>query len=290
MSIPDNLGTEVRLEPPQQTIRRGAQHAKAAKRGHAMTSLIDDTTTDARLAGAGSSSDRYTVGRRTGDWWAARCDRRGLRGVDIERLAETFSYPAAHLRWVRARSAEFVEGDHLLLAEAEARLAPAIERLDEINRSLDDLAEDVKAARATLQDFPPLHDEQLVQRNIVEADDDDSVIRLRRAREYEARRHPVAARVDEVSARYRNAVAERAMLAARIIREFDTLRKVAMARHAFTTMRVEHYLRTLLHRNQNREAAMALVPLPVIAPPAWVALPCPWLGQHPNTHPRGELT
>lgn len=248
-----------------------------------MTLLIGDTTTDTRLADAGWSSGRYTVVRRTADWRAARRDRRALRDVDIERLAETFSYPAAHLRWVRARSAEFTEGDHLLVAAAEARLAPAIERLGEINRSLGDLAEDVTAARAALQHFPPLDDEQLVQRNIVEADDDDSVIRLRRTSEHEGRRRPLVARVVEASARYRNAVAERATLAARIVREFDTLREIAMARHAFTTMRVEHYLRTLLHRNPNREAAMALVPLPVIAMPAWVTLPCPWLGQYPDT-------
>lgn len=233
---------------------------------------------------------RYPVWVRVGDWWAARRDRRGLRGVDIESLARTGDgEPAAHLRWVRARSAEFAERDRLRHAKMQATLAADIEKLTELVLSLDRLRSEATEARTALEQFPPITEAELTRRTSVEAEVSEAIVRERRTAEYLDRRRPVAdratAKLDQVAS------AQRAIpkLIAGIHASYDREREKAAALHAFYTTRVETYLRILLHRNPDREAAMELVPSPVIVRPDWFDEPCPWPAR-PSTAPIEEVS
>lgn len=233
---------------------------------------------------------RYAVLMRLGDRWAGRRDRRGLSIVDVDRLAQLGpDEPAAHLRWIRARSAEFAELDRHLVAHMERVLASDIEKLTELGLSLDQLRDEVDKAHALLEKYPPIGEDELSRRTIVEAEDDESVTRIRRRREYEARRRPIAARVEELCERHAAAQREIAERTARIHRVFDTTRQIALAQYAFYTKRVETYLRALLHRNPHREAVMSLLPSPVIVRPGWFDQPCPWPA-HPVTAPIEEVS
>lgn len=250
----------------------------------------DTTPTTPKRDADEAACTRYIILLRIGDWWAGRRDRRGLKIVDVDRLAQTGGeVPAAHLRWIRARGAEFAEQDRRLYARMEEMWARDIERLNERVLSLDQLFEEAAAAQALLDAFPPISEAELSRRTLVEADDDESVIRLRRAREYENRRHPLAARAATLQERHAAAQHEIAELTSRIHRRFDTTQQIARARYAFYTRRVETYLRVLLHRSPNRESVMALLPAPVIARPKWFDQPCPWPTQ-PVAAPTEEVS
>jgi hypothetical protein len=233
---------------------------------------------------------RYLVRVRVGDWWAARRDRRGLRGIDIESLARAGGgEPAAHLRWIRARSAQFAEQDRIHYADMERALAPDIERLTELVLSLDRLRREAAEARTSLEEFPAITEAELTRRTVVEAEDPEPVIRARRTKEYEARRRPVAVRSTECLDRYTAAQRGIAERTARIHHRYDTTRQQALALYAYYTQRVETYLRILLHRNPDREAAMELLPSPVIVRPDWFDRPCPWPAG-PVTAPTEEVS
>lgn len=224
-----------------------------------------------------SSCTRYALRVRFGDWWAGRRDRRGLRSVDIDGLVQiSDDEPAAHLRWVRARCAEFDERDRLIYNGMQKALAPDVEKLAERVLSLTRLRHEAEDAQAALDAYPPITEAELARRTIVEADIDETIIRARRGKEHDERRGPVAARIAAKREQIVDAQREIEERTARIRAHYDRERETAAALYAFYTRRVETYLRVLLHRNPDRAAVMELLPSPVVVRPGWFDEPCPW--------------
>ncbi|ORM02887.1 hypothetical protein [Prescottella equi] len=214
---------------------------------------------------------------KVGDWWAGRRDRRGLRDVDIDRLARIcVGEPAAHLRWVRERCAQFEEQDRIIYEGVQDALKPDLIKLTERILSLDRMRRAADDAQAALEEYPPITEAELSRRTMVEANVDETVIRARRIRDYDARRRPVAARVAAQREQIADAQRDIAERMARIRAHYDRERETAAALYAFYTRRVEAYLRVLLHRNPDRAAAMELLPSPVVVRPGWFDEPCPW--------------